>query len=114
MRGIRSGGAQERWQLGENDAMARRSYGSGSLFVRRDARGRETWYGKWYSGGRRVKRKGGPKRQSGSRDGLTRAQAERELHRRMESERPVLRSRLTIQSSGAGARENRVPNRVPN
>jgi integrase len=80
--------------------MARRSYGAGSLFVRRDSRGRETWYGKWYSGTRRVKRKIGPKRQPGSRDGLTRPQAERELHRRMESERPVVRSRLTIQSAG--------------
>ncbi|MGH7718977.1 MAG: tyrosine-type recombinase/integrase [Gemmatimonadaceae bacterium] len=68
--------------------------------MRRDARGRETWYGKWYSGTRRVKRKIGPKRQSGSRDGLTRAQAERELHRRMESERPVVRSRLTIEIAG--------------
>jgi hypothetical protein len=42
--------------------MTRRSYGSGSLFVRCDAAGQEAWYGKWYSGGRRVKRKIGPKR----------------------------------------------------
>lgn len=27
--------------------MTRRSYGSGSLFVRSDAAGQETWYGKW-------------------------------------------------------------------
>lgn len=58
--------------------MTRRSYGSGSLFVRCDAAGQEAWYGKWYSGGRRVKRKIGPKRQRGSREGMTRAQAERE------------------------------------
>ena len=80
--------------------MARRSYGTGSLFVHRDARGRETWYGKWYAGGRRVHRKIGPKRQRGTREGLTRAQAERELQRRVELERPVLRSRLTVERAG--------------
>jgi integrase len=71
--------------VGENDAMARRSYGTGSLFVRRDSRGRETWYGKWYVGARRVKRKIGLQRLAGSRDGLTRAQAEAELRRRIET-----------------------------
>ena len=80
--------------------MSRRSYGSGSLFVRRDATGEESWYGKWYSGGRRVKRKIGPKRQRGSREGLTRAQAERELQRRVESERTIVRTGLTIETAG--------------
>src|SRR6476646_4243682 len=42
----------------------------------------------------------GPKRPPGSREGLTRAQAERELHRRMETERVVVRSRLTIEEAG--------------
>ena len=63
--------------------MARRSYGTGSLDVRTDSAGRETWYGKWHANGRRVKRKIGPKRTEGSRDGLTRAQAEAELRRLM-------------------------------
>ncbi len=36
--------------------MARRSYGTGSLDVRTDSAGRETWYGKWHANGRRVKR----------------------------------------------------------
>jgi integrase len=80
--------------------MTRRSYGSGSLFVRRDAAGQEAWYGKWYASGRRVKRKIGPKRQRGSREGMTRAQAERELQRRVESERAVVRSGLTVESLG--------------
>jgi integrase len=80
--------------------MSRRSYGSGSLFVRHDATGEESWYGKWYSGGRRVKRKIGPKRQRGSREGLTRAQAERELQRRVESEPAIVRSGLTIETAG--------------
>jgi hypothetical protein len=80
--------------------MTRRSYGSGSLFVRCDAAGQEAWYGKWYSDGRRVKRKIGPKRQRGSREGMTRAQAERELQRRVESERAVVRSGLTVERAG--------------
>jgi hypothetical protein len=58
--------------------MARRSYGSGSLVVRADANGAETWYGLWRTGTRRVKRALGPKRTAGSRDGLTRKQAEGE------------------------------------
>jgi integrase len=62
---------------------ARRSYGSGSLFVREDAAGREAWYGKWRANGRQVKRKVGAKRSGGDRDGLTRPQAESELRRLM-------------------------------
>jgi integrase len=79
---------------------ARRSYGSGSLFVYRDARGEDAWYGKWRTAGRRVQRKIGPKRKAGSREGLTRAQAERELHRRMETERVVVRARVGIEDVG--------------
>ena len=86
--------------ISEDGEVARRSYGSGSLFVRRDAQGQEAWYGKWYRGNRRVKRKLGPKRQRASSEGLTRAQAERELQRRVEMERPVLRSRVSVQEAG--------------
>ncbi len=60
---------------------ARRSHGTGSLSVRVDANGRETYYGAWYANGRRVKRRIGPKRMRGERIGLTRAQAEEELRR---------------------------------
>jgi integrase len=81
--------------------MARRSYGSGSLTVRADSAGVETWYGTWWADGRKMKRKLGPKRPAGSREGLTAAQAERELRRRIDSERPVLRSRLTIATAAA-------------
>ncbi len=81
--------------------MARRSYGTGSLFVRRDAGGRETWYGVWRVEGRRVKRTIGPKRPSGSREGLTRAQAERELQRRINTERPAPSTgRVTVADAG--------------
>lgn len=64
-------------------ATQRRSYGTASLFARVDSAGRETWYGKWRSEGRQVKRRIGPKRAEGSRDGLTKAQAEAELRRVM-------------------------------
>jgi integrase len=60
---------------------ARRSYGSGRVYVRTDNAGRETYYGSWWSNGRRVNRKLGPKRPRGSREGLTAAQAEAELRR---------------------------------
>jgi integrase len=60
---------------------ARRSHGTGSLSVRQDGNGRETYYGSWYANGRRVKRRIGPKRPRGERTGLTRAQAEAELRR---------------------------------
>lgn len=59
----------------------RRSYGTGSLYVRTDRNGRETWYGHWRANGRQVKRKVGVKRAEGARDGLTRTQAEGELRR---------------------------------
>jgi hypothetical protein len=61
--------------------MARRPHGTGSLYVRVDAAGRETWYGHWRTNGRQVKRRIGPKRAPGSRQGLTRGQAEAELRR---------------------------------
>ncbi len=57
----------------------RRGYGSGSLTVKTDAVGTESWYGLWYSGGERVKRRLGAKRSRGSHDGLTRPQAEARL-----------------------------------
>jgi hypothetical protein len=83
--------------------MARRSYGSGSLTVRRDRAGAETWYGSWRVGGRRVKRALGLKRSVGARDGLTRAQAESELRRQMEAAvASVVRSeRKTVEEAGA-------------
>ena len=63
--------------------MAKRSYGSGSLYVRRDGTGRESWYGHWRHNGRQVKRKIGLKRGAGSREGLTRSQAEAELRQKI-------------------------------
>lgn len=78
-------------------ARSRRGYGSGSLFVYRDS-----WYGQWRAGGRQVKRKLGPRRQPGGRDGLTRPQAERELRRRIEAETHVttVGDRRTVGEAG--------------
>ena len=68
--------------------MSKRSYGSGALYVRGDV-----WYGRWHDGaGNRPQRAIGAVRQPGSRDGLTRSQAERELRRIMDSEQPVRRT----------------------
>ena len=81
--------------------MSRRSYGTGSLFVRRDGAGRETWYGQWRVGAQLVKRRIGLKRPPGTTDGLTKTQAERELRRKIDSERAAAsRERVTVTEAG--------------
>ena len=65
--------------------MAKRSYGSGRLYEVERKRG-TVYYGSWWSGGRRVKRRIGAKRSPGQSDGLTQVQAERELRRMIERE----------------------------
>jgi integrase len=84
-------------------AAERRAYGRGSLFVRVDASGRETWYGQWRAGGRRVKRRIGAVRNAGSREGLTGKQAEAELERlRVTTRAPTHRGeRLTVDEVAA-------------
>lgn len=76
---------------------ARRSYGTGSIIVRRGA-----YYGKWRVGSRQVMRKLGAVRQPGSREGLTRKQAEAVLRRRMHEVRaaPAAYERLTVEEAG--------------
>jgi integrase len=73
----------------------RRPYGTGSLFVHRDA-----WYGKWYVGSRQVKRKVGARRSSPRNNGLTKAEAERELRRLMRVTRATPLERLTLREVG--------------
>lgn len=68
---------------------SKRSYGSGSLYTVTDAAGGETWYGKWRANGRQIKRKIGPVRTPGTRQGLTRAQAEAELRNMVENQVPT-------------------------
>jgi integrase len=75
---------------------ARRLYGTGTLYVKAGA-----WYGRWLVGERRTNRKLGPVRQPGTKDGLTRSQAERELRRRMEREHSVAgTTRVTVADAG--------------
>lgn len=81
---------------------ARRSYGAGSLTVRTDARGREVWIGRVRVGGRQVKRALGPKRATGSREGLTRTQAEQALRRVIDdvAAAPPAHERVTLAEAG--------------
>jgi hypothetical protein len=63
----------------------RRPYGAGSLYARGGV-----WYAHWRAdGGRQVKRRVGPMRVEGSRDGLTRSQAEAELRRLIAETKPA-------------------------
>jgi integrase len=79
----------------------RRSYGTGSLFVRADASGREAWYGQWRLNARLVKRKVGPKRSAGAANGLTKAQAEKELRRLVAATVAApTRERVTVAEAG--------------
>jgi hypothetical protein len=56
----------------------RRPRGTGAVFEKGNR-----WYGQWYVRGRPVKRSLGPMRQPGTRDGLTRTQAESRLRELM-------------------------------
>lgn len=74
----------------------KRTYGLGSVFVHRGA-----WYGRWWANGVRVKRKLGQIREPGSREGLTRKQAEMALRRLMSEVRVVVpEERMTFQEAG--------------
>jgi integrase len=81
---------------------SRRPRGTGSLFVKRDSAGRETWYGKWRVGTAQLKRRVGPKRIPSTREGLTRTQAEAELRRLIGSVDQVSlsRERVTVEQVG--------------
>lgn len=89
--------------MSSTEATARRSYGTGSLEVRADARGRESWYGRWHVRGRRVKRRIGSKRTAGERDGLTRPQAEAELRRLMAEVEPGAAQTRSLSVAELGA-----------
>jgi integrase len=81
--------------------MAKRSYGSGRLYVVVDRGGQASWYGSWRVGGSRVNRKVGVKRTPGRADGLTRVQAERELRRMVDATVVVSKGqRRTIGEAG--------------
>lgn len=95
-------------ERGRPRTAARRSYGTGSLAIVTDAGGRETWYGKWYSNGTRVKRRIGAVRTAGARDGLTKAQAEKKLRALMDSvPREPIRARVHLGIRGGSPRRPR-------
>jgi hypothetical protein len=95
-----SAGAKERAPR-HIPVVGRRSYGTGTLYARRDGNGRETWYGSWRVRGTRVKRRIGPKRRPGAADGLTRTQAEAELRRRIATDVVVTGAqRRTVAEAG--------------
>lgn len=75
---------------------AKRRYGSGSIFEKRNA-----WYGQWRVGGRQVSRKLGPIRRAGTREGLTRTMAEARLRKLMSevTATPVV-ERMTVEEVG--------------
>jgi len=78
----------------------RREYGTGTLRIVRGS-----WIASWYGlDGRRVQRKVGDARTPGKADGLTKAQAERELRRLRESDqgrRGAGTARMTMERGGA-------------
>jgi integrase len=79
-------------------ARQRRPRGTGAVVEKGNR-----WYGQWYVRGRLVKRSLGPMRQPGSRDGLTRTQAEvrlRELMLQTDSAPPPVTERITVAEVG--------------
>lgn len=78
----------------------RRSYGTGSLWERADRAGRVAWYGQWRSRGRQVRRRIGPKRTDGSREGLTRVQAEKRMREMMGEVEPAPRAPTDVLTIG--------------
>ena len=95
-------GEQEAGEVSRRAVTAvRRPPGTGSLLVRLDSAGRETWYGKWRVGERQVMRKLGRRREPGSAVGFTRTQAEAELRRLIAEENGVLaEERVTLDELG--------------
>jgi integrase len=80
----------------------RRPAGTGGLFLRRDRTGREVWYAKWREGERQVKRTLGPRRQPGSKAGLSRGEAEAALRKILGevAARPPVRELLEVGEAG--------------
>ena len=78
--------------------VARRPAGTGSLFVRADSAGKETWYGKWRVGETQVKRKLGLRRVPGSSLGLSAREAEAALRRAIQetAAHPPIQERLNF------------------
>jgi integrase len=81
----------------QSNSRTRRGYGTGSL-----KRVGGSWIGSWYTpGGTKIRRKVGPARTLGERDGLTVAQAETRFRKMREAERPrTTTERVTMVEAG--------------
>jgi integrase len=81
----------------QSNSRTRRGYGTGSL-----KRVGGSWIGSWYTpGGTKIRRKVGPARTLGERDGLTVAQAETRFRKMREAERPrTSAERVTMVEAG--------------
>lgn len=89
-----------------NKQTTRRARGTGELFTKTDSAGRDIYYGRWYtSTGARVKRRVGLVRPAGSREGLSKTQAEAALRDLIAAvEAPAVVSaanRMTIEQASA-------------
>jgi integrase len=84
--------------------MPRRNYGTGSLRLVG-----QSWIGSWYGiDGQRIKRKVGAARAPGTREGLTKAQAEEQLRRMRQAEAAVPSTVLRVTMSEAGEELSRT------
>jgi integrase len=90
------------------DSTQRRPRGTGSLLRHAHRSGGETWYGKWWTNGGQVMRRLGSVR-AGTRDGLTRSQAEAALRRAIEDSQTIrpVSERLDLAEAGRRYLENR-------
>ena len=82
----------------------RRPYGTGSLRIRKDSHGRETYDARFYAHGRQVQRKLGLKRRPGETTGLTKASAQRALHQLVEEQLRLVPQAERVDLRTAGAR----------
>jgi integrase len=105
----------------QNPTPARRSYGTGTLYVRIDRHGREVFYGIGYGAGKRFNRRGGVKRGPSARDGLTRTQAESRLAELIGSTEtePATVGTMTVEEAGRryllyAQRRGRKPSTISN
>ena len=84
--------------------MAKRSYGTGQLYIKQGA-----WFGRWRtSDGRRLNRRLGPARERGTATGLTRSEVERIFRKVREDEdanpQPQIVRRITVADAGDSLR----------
>ena len=88
----------EHQRKGRRQRTSRRPRGTGAVFQKG-----ERWYGQWYVRGKLIKRSLGPVRQPGTREGLTKIQAEtrlRDLISETNAAPPPIVERVTVTQAG--------------